>query len=144
MASHRRARVRAPRTRALGAFAAGAQVKLLLDEHYANEIAIQLRAAGHDAVTVSDLRIKGIDDESPPELASSEDRVLLTNNARDVIPITGRWAVSGRDHCGLLLTSGGSMPRHKGTVGLYVRALRAVMEANAGHRALANEVRWLQ
>ncbi len=77
------------------------------------------------------------------ELASSEDRALLTNNARDFIPILGRWATSGRNHCGLLLTSDGGMPRHNGTIGLYVQTLRVVMNANAGPRALANQVRWL-
>jgi len=118
-------------------------VKLLLDEHYANEIATELRMAGYDAVTVSELRIRGIDDETLLELASSDDRTLLTNNARDYMPIVGRWATSGRDHCGLLLTSDASMPRHKGTIGLYVRILRAIMDANVDPRALANQVRWL-
>lgn len=127
----------------MGALAAGARVKLLIDEHYANEIAVALRAAGHDAVTVSERRITSIDDESLLELASSESRTLLTNNARDFMPIVGRWAVSGRDHCGLLLTSDSSMPRHKGTIGAYVRMLRAIMEQNSGIRALANEVHWL-
>jgi predicted nuclease of predicted toxin-antitoxin system len=118
-------------------------LKLLLDEHYATKIAAELRAAGHDTVSVSELQAKGIDDESLLELASSENRALLTNNARDFIPIVGRWAASGRDHCGLRLTSDDSMPRHKGTIGLYVRTLRAIMEANAAPRALANQVRWL-
>ncbi|MGH2944788.1 MAG: DUF5615 family PIN-like protein [Solirubrobacteraceae bacterium] len=34
-------------------------MKLLLDEHYANEIAVQLRSTGHDAVTVSERGLKG-------------------------------------------------------------------------------------
>ncbi len=118
-------------------------MKLLIDEHYADEIASKLRATGHDAVTVSERQIKSIDDESLLELAWSEGRALLTNNARDFIPIVGRWAIAGGEHCGLLLTSDSSMPRHKGTIGIYVRCLRAVMEANPGLRALANQVRWL-
>jgi hypothetical protein len=118
-------------------------VKLLIDEHYADEVASKLREAGHDAVTVSERQIKSIDDEPLLELAWSESRALLTNNARDFMPIVGRWAISGRDHCGLLLTSDSSMPRHKGTIGVYVRTLTAIMEANPGVRALANQVRWL-
>lgn len=35
------------------------------------------------------------------------------------------------------------MPRGKSTIGLYVRSLQALMDANPGPTALANEVRWL-
>ena len=118
-------------------------MKLLIDEHYADEIAAQLRAVGHDAVTVSERQMKSIDDEPLLELACFESRALLMNNARDFMGIVVRWATSGRDHCGLLLTSDSSMPRHKGTIGLYVRTLGAIMDANPAPRALANEVRWL-
>lgn len=118
-------------------------MKLVLDEHYADDIAVQLRVAGHDAVTVSQRGLKGTDDESLLALAASEDRALLTNNARDFIPLIARWAASGDEHCGLLLTSDSSMPRGKHTIGVYVEALRQLMDANPDTRALANRVRWL-
>jgi predicted nuclease of predicted toxin-antitoxin system len=118
-------------------------VKLLLDEHYTNETAVQLRAVGHDAVTVVERGLRGTDDEPLLEHALSDDRAILTNNARHFLPIVRRWAVSGREHCGLLLTSDSSMPRNSGTIGVYVRTLRALMDANPGPRALANQVRWL-
>jgi hypothetical protein len=38
-------------------------VRLRLDEHHADAIAQQLRAAGHDAESVSERKLKGIDDE---------------------------------------------------------------------------------
>ncbi len=118
-------------------------MKLLLDEHYANAIAVQLRAGGHDAVTVSERGLSGTDDEPLLVVAASEDRAVLTNNARDFLPLVARWAASGDDHCGLLLTSDSSMPRGKNTIGLYVDTLRQIMDANPGTRALANQVRWL-
>lgn len=118
-------------------------MKLLLDEHYAAEIAAGLRAAGQDAITVSQLAVNGTDDEPLLALACTLDRALLTNNARDLLPIVARWAASGQDHCGLLLTSDASMPRGKGSIGLYVRALRELMKANPGVRAMANRVHWL-
>ena len=118
-------------------------MKLLLDEHYANDIAAALRAAGHDAVTVSERALKGLDDEPLLALAASEDRALLTAGARDFLPLIRRWAESGEDHCGLLLTSDSSMPRGKQTIGLYVERLRELMQANPDRRALANQVRWL-
>jgi predicted nuclease of predicted toxin-antitoxin system len=118
-------------------------VKLLLDEHYANEIAVQLRAAGYEAVTVSERRLNGMADEPLLALASSEDSALLTNNARDFLPIVSRWATSGQDHCGLLLTSDSSMPRNKYSIGLYVRTLSELVQANPSPRALENHVHWL-
>jgi predicted nuclease of predicted toxin-antitoxin system len=118
-------------------------VKLLLDAHYADDIAAQLRAVGHDAVTVSERGLKGTDDESLLAFAVSEGRALLTNNARDFLPLVGRLAASGDDHCGLLLTSDASMPRAKNTIGRYVEALSALMTANPEPRAVANQVRWL-
>jgi len=118
-------------------------VKLLLDEHYANEIAVHLRATGHDAVTVSERGLKGTDDEALLVLAATEERALLTNNARDFLVLVARRAASGEDHCGLLLTSDSSMPRGKGSIGRYVETIRQLMDSNLGTRALANQVRWL-
>ncbi len=115
----------------------------MLDEHYANEIAVQLRAVGHDAATVSERELKGTGDEPLLALAASEDRALLTNNARDFLLLIARWTASGQHHCGLLLTSDSSMPRGKHSIGLYVETLRQLMDANPGARALANRVRWL-
>ena len=118
-------------------------MRLLLDEHYAQEIAVQLRAVGHDAVTVFERGLAGSEDEPLLEHASSEDRAILTSNARHFLPVVGRWTASGREHCGLLLTSDKSMPRNSGTIGLYVETLRTLMDANPSPRALANRVRWL-
>ncbi len=118
-------------------------MRLLLDEHYANEIAAALRAAGHDAVTVSERELMGTDDESLLALASSESRALLSNNAQDFVPLVIRWAGSGQDHCGLLLTSDASLPRGRNAIGRYIEILRALMDDNPGARALANQVRWL-
>ena len=118
-------------------------MKLLLDEHYADAIAAQLRNAGHDAVTVSERQLKGADDESLLTFAAAEGRVLLTNNARDFLVLVARWSASGVDHGGLLLTSDSSMPRGKDSIGRYVECLRNVMDAHPATHALANEVRWL-
>ena len=118
-------------------------MKLLLDEHYADEIAIQLRAAGHDAVTVSELGIKGTDDESLLRFACSERRALLTNNARDFVPMTVQWAASGEEHYGLLLTSDASMPRGKAGIAHYVATLTALMATNSATDSLVGQVRWL-
>lgn len=118
-------------------------MRLLLDEHYANEIAVQLRRAGHDAVSVSERGLKGTDDESLLKLATAERRAVLTNNARDFLALASRWSASGTDHCGLLLTSDASMPRAKSSIGRYVDVLRTLPDAHLADDAFANQVRWL-
>ncbi len=94
-------------------------------------------------VTVSELHIKGIDDGSLLALAEREDRALLTNNVRDFLELTARWASSGQDHCGLLFTSDASLPRGRSNIGTYVEHLGRLMDANPGRRPLENQVRWL-
>ena len=115
-------------------------MKLLLDEHYANDIAVRLRAAGHDVVTVAERGLRGMDDESLLALAASEGRAVLTNNARDFLMLIARRAAAGEEHSGVVLTSDASMPRGKNTIGAYVSALRKLMDSE---ESLANQVRWL-
>lgn len=118
-------------------------MKLILDEHYANEVAAGLRAGGFDVVAVAERGLLGIEDEALLALAASERRALLTNNVRHLIPIASSWVASGREHCGLVCTSDSSMPRNKHTTGVYIETLRAFMSANPNERALANQIRWL-
>jgi Domain of unknown function (DUF5615) len=118
-------------------------VRLLADEHYATEIAIQLRAAAHDAAALLELGMTGTADEALLAFAAAQGRALLTNNVRDFATIAVGWARSGQDHHGLLFTSDESLPRGRGTIGLYVEVLSALMDANPAQDALRNQVRWL-
>jgi len=54
-----------------------------------------------------------------------------------------RRSAAGADRSGVLLTSDGSLPRGKDSVGRYVEILRKVMAAHAAADGLANQVRWL-
>jgi hypothetical protein len=118
-------------------------LRLLSDEHYSTEIAIQLRAAGHDAQAVLELGMTGTADEALLAFAAAQRRALLTNNVRDFARIAVAWAQSGQEHHGLLFTSDESLPRGRGTIGLYVKILSGLFEANGGEDALRNQVRWL-
>lgn len=55
-------------------------------------------------------------------MCQTEGRALLTNNVRDFVVITRRWAMEGRSHGGLVFISDSSMPRSRQTIGHYVRA----------------------
>jgi hypothetical protein len=118
-------------------------VRLLTDEHYATDIAIALRAAGHDAAAVLELGMTGTADEALLAFAAGQGRALLTNNVRDFAAIAVLWAKGGQEHYGLLFTSDESLPRGRGTIGLYVEVLTALLEAHPTDDALRNQVRWL-
>ena len=118
-------------------------MRLLLDELYTKQIAVQLRVAGHDAVAVSELDLDGTDDSALLAIAAAERRALATNNVRDFVPIARSWVVCGRDHFGLLLSPDRSLPRDRRYIGRHVGALGLVLEANPGDGALRNQIRWL-
>jgi len=63
-----------------------------------------LREQGHDVRGVADEPdLEGLDDESVLELATRDERILITRNSRDFAPICRIWAEAGRDHAGVIL-----------------------------------------
>jgi predicted nuclease of predicted toxin-antitoxin system len=118
-------------------------LRLLTDEHYATDIAIALRAAGHDAAAVLELGMTGTADEPLLTFAAGQRRALLTNNVHDFAAIAVLWARGGQEHFGLLFTSDESLPRGRGTIGLYVEVLGALLSAHPAEGALRGQVRWL-
>lgn len=119
-------------------------MRLLLDEHYSPLIAEQLRERGHDVTAITGApALEGLDDESLLGVAAGEGRALLTNNVRDFVPLARAWAASGREHSGLIFTSDASMPRARETIGVYVDALRCLLDREPEETALRGRVEWL-
>ncbi|MBA3421463.1 MAG: DUF5615 family PIN-like protein [Thermoleophilaceae bacterium] len=118
-------------------------MKLLLDEQYSPDIAAHLRAEGYDVTSVHDLGLVGIADRPLLEAAAGAQRALVTNNVRDFAPLAGAWAAEGRDHNGLIFTSDRRLPRARNTIGLFVDALKVLLDAEPSAGGLKNQVRWL-
>jgi len=118
-------------------------VKLALDHHYSDQIAIQLRRRRCDVVAAIERGWESEDDEPLLVLCSGEGRALLTNNVADFTVIARRWALEGRSHAGLIFTSDASLPRGRNTIGRYVETLSALMRANPGDGAFLDRVHWL-
>ena len=80
-------------------------MRLLLDANLSlGRIGGQLREQGHDVRGVADEPdLEGLDDESVLELATRDERILITRNSRDFAPICRSWAEAGRDHAGVIL-----------------------------------------
>lgn len=66
-----------------------------------------LRERGHEVRAADEERqLDGWADELLLELATAENRVLVTFNVRDFARIVGEWSAAGRHHAGCLLIVG--------------------------------------
>jgi hypothetical protein len=106
-------------------------LRLLLDEMYSPAIAAELRAHGHDAVSVHDLGqelVTGASDADVLAAAQRDERSLVTENVRDYRPLEIGILADGSHHAGLVYTSNRQFPRgDPATLGRLVRALDALL-----------------
>jgi hypothetical protein len=101
-------------------------VRLLLDEHYASDIAAQLRARGYDAVSVvesSELRSRS--DVDLFRWAGAEGCRIVTENIKDFRPLLLSAYSTGTVRAQLLLVSPRRFPR--GGSGRSTEIVRALL-----------------
>jgi len=119
-------------------------LRLLLDEHYSEAIAEQLRNRGHDVIAVNERSdLQGLKDFQLFPLLRAEKLAILTENWADYDREMRKAADQGKDHYGVVFTSRKSMPRSKNTIGLYVRVLGDFLSCHRAEDALLNSYRWL-
>jgi hypothetical protein len=106
-------------------------LRLLLDEMYSPALAVELRARGHDVVSVHDPGhglVVGASDADVLAAAQREERTLVTENVRDHRPLEIGLLAEGSHHAGLVYTSNRQFPRgDPSTLGRLVRALDALL-----------------
>jgi predicted nuclease of predicted toxin-antitoxin system len=106
-------------------------VKLLLDEMYSAKVAEQLRARGHDAVSIHDgayRMLEGALDEEVLVAAIAERRAVVTENVRDFRRLDAELLARGEEHAGLIFTTNSRFPRgDPATIGRLVLALDALV-----------------
>ena len=105
-------------------------MKLLLDEMYPSLIARELRARGHDVVSVHESPGSGTSDERVLDHARSEGRAVLTENVRDFRPLAEALIVAGESHAGLVFTTDKRWPRTD--PGRLMSALDSLLASTAG------------
>lgn len=113
-------------------------MRLLLDEMYAPAVAEQLRARGHDVVSVHDAeyrRLRGAPDEEVFAAALAEERGLVTENVPDFRRLEADLLSRGEAVPMLVFTSDRRFPRGRpGTTGLLVGALQALLDEGRPRR----------
>src|SRR5688572_3046408 len=95
-------------------------------------VAQQLRARDHDVKGVVEVdELRGSPDEFIFAFAQVEDRAVVTEDASRFLPLAANVLRSGGTHCGLILTTARSFPRHNPrTNGRLVSALHVLLSEN--------------
>jgi predicted nuclease of predicted toxin-antitoxin system len=116
-------------------------VRALLDEQLSPQIAVLLREAGYDVVAVADREdLVGRSDRIIFEVASGEDRAVVTNNIKDFRPLAAEWLAQGRTHPGLILLPS-SRTRTRTAVGILADAIGEILRAQPD--GFAGSERWI-
>lgn len=100
-------------------------MRLFLDAHVSGRRpGRDLRGQGHDVRAASEERVlDGWEDESLLALAGTDQRIMITFNAKDFARIAQRWAEARRQHSGLLLVVGLTPGDHGALVAGITRVL---------------------
>jgi predicted nuclease of predicted toxin-antitoxin system len=108
-------------------------VRLLLDEMYSPVVAEQLRARGHDVVSIHDRmyhRLRGVPDAEVFAAARAEARVVVTDNIADFRQFEAEALAGGDEPPLLIFTTNRQFPRaDAATIGRLVLALDALLRA---------------
>jgi hypothetical protein len=119
-------------------------VRLCLDEDYSDEIAVQLRAAGHDVDRVKERpELISLSDAELLATMTVERRALLTENVGDFAPPLRALTAGEGSHYGVIFSSSRSMPRSRATIGNFVRALSALLQRFPGEDDFRDRIEWL-
>jgi predicted nuclease of predicted toxin-antitoxin system len=104
---------------------------LLLDEMLSPAIAQQLREHGADVVAITaEPTMRGMADPDVLELATGQDRLLVTENVKDFAPLSTLWAAQGRTHPGIVFVSSKAFPHNRDRIGRLSAALVGRLDAD--------------
>jgi Domain of unknown function (DUF5615) len=102
---------------------------LLLDEMFADTIAQQLRAKGHDVLAVvADPSLVSLPDDQILSRAASTGRALVTANIKDFMPLDAQYRAAEQTHAGLILVSAKTFPQNRSYTSAVTSALAALLD----------------
>lgn len=83
-----------------------------------------LRRAGFDCLTVQDAGMRGQPDELQLTFATSQGRILYTENTGDFRRLDIQWRMAGRHHAGIIVLTNQRTP-----IGVQLRAFQAMAQS---------------
>jgi hypothetical protein len=115
------------------------RLRLLLDEHLSPEIARQLRQLGHDVIAVGERPdLRGRADRVHFASLPDEQRAIVTRHLGDYRPRLAEALRRGTPTYGIVCVSH-RFPLTRQDIGRLVRALGALLAANAGPDAIIKQ-----
>jgi hypothetical protein len=91
-------------------------VRFLIDEMFSLGVAQQLRAAGHDAVHVREVDLAAAEDRDILRFAGAEERVTVTENAVDFLPLLDDLVAEGAVVPAVVIALKSRLPRSAGAL----------------------------
>jgi nucleoside-diphosphate-sugar epimerase len=115
-------------------------VRLFLDAHVSGRrIARALRDRGHDVRAADEEReLDGWEDDQLLELATTEDRIMITFNVKDFARLVGEWGAAGNRHAGCLMIVG----IDHAEFGLTLRVIDDALDARSDQESWINYAAW--
>jgi Domain of unknown function (DUF5615) len=113
-------------------------MRLLLDEMWSSEIAVQLRLRGHDVIAATEpdheARYRGIPDDELFARAQEDRRAVVTDNVGDFEPIRLAHEHEPGGHFGVVYALAPAFDRHRSgrVAGRMVTALERLLHENPG------------
>lgn len=101
---------------------------LLLDEMFSDMIAEQLRAKGHDVISVvANPALVALPDGQILAHAETDGRALVTANIKDFMLLDARYRAAGQVHHGLILVSTKTFPQNRSLTTALAAALAGLL-----------------
>lgn len=91
-------------------------MKFLIDEMYGPAVTEQLRSAGHDAQHVLDVSLGGVEDQQVLSSAATQDRVVVTENAVDFVPLLHKRITANQPVTAVVIVLKRTLPRDAGAL----------------------------
>lgn len=91
-------------------------MRFLVDEMFGAEVALRLARSGHEAQHVAEAGLAGAPDRDVLARAVAEDRVVVTENAADFVPLLEERSAAGLPLTAVVVALKRSLPRGPGAM----------------------------
>ncbi len=117
-------------------------MRLFLDAHISGKrIATALRTAGHDVRAADEEReLDDLDDAPLFAIARADDRILVTSNVKDFMPILREWAEAETSRAGCIFISSNIRHEH---FGMIIAGIKHALTETSDQQDWTDRVHWL-